>query len=131
MREIEEYFLDSPIALTSAYDKLVEKFWDALLARQNFQPQLVEVYQPQIVSEGESPKSPSDSSKEWDDAQTILQGTYVRMWYTTPLSPWRPSLARESYSPECMHLQCASKSRANFSVTLRQIRTQIRIRICL
>ena len=26
MREIEDYVLDSPITLTSAYDKLVEKF---------------------------------------------------------------------------------------------------------
>ena len=48
--------------------KLVEKLWAALLAWQHFQPQLqvVEVYQPQIVSEGESPESPSDSA---DSAQ--------------------------------------------------------------
>ena len=68
MHEIEDYVLDRPIAVTSAYDKLVEKFRAAFLARQHFQPQLVEVYQPQI---GESPKS-----------------------------PWRQSLARESYPLE-------------------------------
>ena len=66
MREIEDYVLDRPIAKTSAYDKLVEKFQAALLALQHYHHQLVEVYQPQIVqlevSEGESPKSPSDSA---------------------------------------------------------------------
>ena len=76
MREIEDHVLDSPIILTSAYDKLVEKFRTALLARQHFQPQLVQVYQPKIMSEGELPKSPSDSANERDDAlyhaQTIL-----------------------------------------------------------
>ena len=46
MREIEDYVLDSPIALNSPYDKLVEKNWAALLARQQYHPQLVEVYQP-------------------------------------------------------------------------------------
>ena len=49
MREIEDYVLDSPIALTSSYDKLVEKLRAALLgvlARQQYHPQLVEVYQP-------------------------------------------------------------------------------------
>ena len=67
MREIEDYVLDCPTVpsrWTSAYEKLVEKFWAALLVRQHFQPQLVEVYQPQIVqvSKGESPKSHSDSA---------------------------------------------------------------------
>ena len=28
------------------------------------------------VSEGESPKSPSDSTEDWDNAPTILPGTY-------------------------------------------------------
>ena len=74
MREIEDYVLDSPIALTFAYDELIEKFRAAFLALQHFHPQLVEVYQPQIVSEGESPKSPSDSAEEKDDAQTIIPG---------------------------------------------------------
>ena len=55
MREIEDYVLDSPIALPSAYEKLVKKYLAALLARQHFQPQLVEVHQAQIMSEGESP----------------------------------------------------------------------------
>ena len=60
MREIEDYVYDSPIMLTSAYDKLVKTFRAALLARKHSHPQLVEVYQPQIVqvSEGESPESP-------------------------------------------------------------------------
>ena len=97
MREIEDYVLESPIALNSAYFELVEKFRAALLALQHFQPHLVEVYQPQIVSEEESPKSPSDSA---DDAQNILLGTYIRIWHITRLSPWRQCLARKSFSPE-------------------------------
>ena len=102
MREIEDYVLDSPITLTSAYDKLVEKFLAALLAWQYSHPHLVGAYQPQImqVSEGESPKSPSNPAEKWGDAQTIIQGTYVRMWHPTPLSLWRQSLARESDCPE-------------------------------
>ena len=102
MSEIDDYVLDSPIALTSAYDTLIGRFLAALLARQQYHPQLVEVYQPQIVqvSEGESPKSPSDSAEEWDDAQTMHQGTHVRMWHTTPLSQWRLNLLRESDSLE-------------------------------
>ena len=96
--------LESPITLISAYYKLVEKFRVVSLAWQHLRPQVgsVEVYQPQIVqvSEGESPKTPSDSAKEWGDAQTIISGTYVRMWHPNPLSPWQPSLARESDSPE-------------------------------
>ena len=100
MSEIEDYvpksptILDSPITLISTYDKLVEKFPSALLALQHYQPQLVEVCLHHIVSEGVSPKSLSDSTEEWDDAQTIFQGTYVRMWYTTPLSPWLQNLPR-------------------------------------
>ena len=94
MREIEDYVLDSPIALTSSYDKLVEKLRAALLARQQYHPQLVEVYQPQIVqaSGGERPRSPSDSAEEWDDA--IL---------------W-------NFNNE-MNVQCVSKSEANFFVS--------------
>ena len=71
-----------PITLTSAYAKLVEKFFAALLARQQYHFQLVEVYQLQIVqvpvSEGESPKL-IHSAKDWDDAQTICAGIHVRM----------------------------------------------------
>ena len=70
MREIKDYVLDSPFALTSVYYKLVEEFRAALLAQQQHHSQLVEVYQPQIMqlSKVESPKSPSDSAEEWDDA---------------------------------------------------------------
>ena len=38
MHKIEDYVLDSPIASTYAYDKLVEKFWAALLSWQHFHP---------------------------------------------------------------------------------------------
>ena len=104
MRDIEDYVLDRPITLTSAYDKLVEKFRVVLLALQRSHPQLelVEIYKTanRASEQIESPKSPSDSAEEWGDAQTIIPGTYVRMWHTTPLSPWRSSLARESDSPE-------------------------------
>ena len=94
MSEIEDYVLDSPIALTSSYDKLVEILRAALLARQQYNPQLVEVYQPQIVqaSGGEHPRSPSDSAEEWDDA--IL---------------W-------NFNNE-MNVQCVSKAEANFFVS--------------
>ena len=96
---------ESPIVITSAYDKLVEKFRAAHLAWQQYHPQLVKVYRPQIVqvSEGESPKSFSDSAAEWDDAQIILPCTYVRMWLTTPVTPlslWWLNLSRKSDSPE-------------------------------
>ena len=62
--------MDNLIALTSSYDKLVEKLRAALLARQQYHPQLVEVYQPQTVqaSGGERPWSPSDSAEEWEDS---------------------------------------------------------------
>ena len=50
LREIEDFVLDSPILLTSTCEKLVEKFRAALLARQKYHPQLVKVYQPQIVN---------------------------------------------------------------------------------
>ena len=49
IREIEDYVLDSPIMLTSAHVKLVEKFRVVLLALYLFHPQLVEVYQPPFV----------------------------------------------------------------------------------
>ena len=79
-------------------DIVIEIKRAALLARQHSHTQLVEVFQLQIVqvSEKENPKCPSDSAEEWGDAQTIIQGRYVRMWKvnTIPLSPWQPSLAR-------------------------------------
>ena len=74
MREIEDYVLDSPIALTSSYDKLVEKLRAALLARQQYHPQLVEVYQPQIVQTrgGERPRSPQTPPR----SGVMLHGCY-------------------------------------------------------
>ena len=111
MHEIEDYVLDSPITLTmpTMTNKLVENIrtgrdgrarpCNRLQARQQYHLQLVELYQPHIVqvSERQSPKSPSDSTEEWDDAQTICAGTSVRMWHTTPLSPWRSNLSNNCY----------------------------------
>ena len=64
MRAIEDYVLDSPTSLTSGYDKLVEKFRAALLARQCSHPQLVYQHQTVQVNDGGSPHSPSDSAEE-------------------------------------------------------------------
>ena len=100
MREFEDYVLDSPITLTSAYDNHVEKFRAALLARQISHPRLVEFYQSKLANNGVCPQSPSHFSQEWDDAPKILPGGYIRMWYNTPLSPCQPTLSRESDSPE-------------------------------
>ena len=104
MREIENYVLNSSIALTSAYDKLVEKLRAELLAWQHVKPQLIQVYQPQIVSQGESPKSPSDSAKEWDDAQTILPGTVGAGTFECVTHP------TESVAEPCQGVQVVSNT---------------------
>ena len=56
LKEVEDYFLDSPLPLFSAYDKLAEKFRTALEARISYSHLLVP------VSKGDSP--PKGTSKE-------------------------------------------------------------------
>ena len=92
MREIEDYVLDRPLTLTSAYYKKMSAACS--------HPQLVNQHQTMQVDEAESPQSPSDSAEEWVDAPTLLPGTYVRMWLSTPLCPWLQGLHRESDSQE-------------------------------
>ena len=67
MHEIEDYVLDSPIALFSAYDKTRRK-----------------------IPRG--PKSHSDFAEVWDDAQTRRSNVahypteYVAQWQPSPFS---------------------------------------------
>ena len=107
MREIQDYVLDSPIALIFEVlrqllpGQTVKKFRAAIPARQRSHLQRVYQHQTVQVNEEESAQSRSDSAVEWDNAQTLVPGTNVRMWHTTPLSPWQPSLRldRESDCP--------------------------------
>ena len=109
LKEVEDYALDSPLPLFSAYDKVAEKFRTALEARISYRHLLVQ------VSEGDRP--PKDTSEEeieeWNASAVIIPsvdpgyGTYVRMWKPIP-APWPGSpgspvawcLSRESDSPE-------------------------------
>ena len=109
LKEVEDYALDSPLPLFSAYDKVAEKFRTALEARIRYRHLLVQ------VSEGDRP--PKDTSEEeieeWNASAVIVPsvdpgyGTYVRMWNPIP-APWPGSpgspvvwcLSRESDSPE-------------------------------
>ena len=101
MREIEEYVLNSPIKITSAYDKLVENFRSALPARQRSHPQST------LNRAGGRRREPSVSFRllrgvdQWANATPEHIHSNVAYYPTESVDGhWLPRFHRESDSQE-------------------------------